>query len=401
MSPIIDLQKRLVEVGRIRMGKKSERGAPQKLETFRVTSRDQARVDEIAAVYGGTVQPWADRPGEFEVVTTTSELPILLLPGQALSQWYELWSAGGAQRRCDGDRDVISDGPCVCDTEKGDRKCKPTTRLSVMLPEIPGLGVWRLESHGYYAAVELSATAGMLEQATARGQMFPARLRIDQRSQVKDGKTTRYAVPVIDIDVRFHDALAGMGNGQQPALEAVPDYKPLPAAGQTGGVSVQEGLDAAARQSEPKTQTARSAAPIGAVADFSQDTPVPVPDDDGATPSAPELATSSTKSEAPAEGNDAEAGADDTPKGDRTEPQAKKLNVLVGKLRDAGHITTEQLYAALARSRSLDADVMTDLVGGRDADGELHWAPLRDSLTKGEASDLIERLAELEEKKAA
>lgn len=400
MSPILDMQKRLVEVGRIRMGKKSGSGAPQKLETFRITSRDQARVDEIAGVYGGKVQPWADRPGEFEVVTTTSELSILLLPGQALSQWYELWSAGGAQRRCDGERDMISDGPCVCDTEKGARKCKPTTRLSVMLPEIPGLGVWRLESHGYYAAVELSATAGMLEQATANGQMFPARLRIDQRAQVKDGKTTRYAVPVIDIDVRFREALGGLAGAQPLALEAAPEYTPLPAGGETG-VTVQDGLDAAARQAAPKAQTSRSAAPIGAVADFSQDAPVPVPDDDGATPiAAPGLSASSTESEASPEGNDGGAGAAKTPTGDRTAPQAKKLNVLVGKLRDAGHITTEQLYASLARSRSIDADVMTELVGGKDAEG-LHWGPLRDSLTKDEASDLIERLTELEQKVAA
>ena len=277
MSPILDIQKRLVEVGRIRMGQKSAKGAPQKLETFRITSRDQARVTEVAAVYGGTVRPWAERDGEYEVITATAELPILLLPGQALSAWYELWSAGGCQRRCDGVTDVISDGPCVCDTEGNTRKCKPTTRLSVMLPEIPGLGVWRLESHGYYAAVELSATAGMLEQATARGQMFPARLRIDQRSQVKDGKTTRYAVPVIDIDVRLPDALGGKPLSQ-PVLPA--GYTPLAAI--EAGVTVTDGLEAAARQADPKAVTSRSAEPIGPTADdFIDMAQVPVPDDDG------------------------------------------------------------------------------------------------------------------------
>ena len=39
---------------------------------------------------------------------------------------------------------------------------------------------------------------------------------------------------------------------------------------------------------------------------------------------------------------------------------------------------------------------MVDLVRGRDAEG-LHWAPLRDSLSKTEASDLIERLQKLEQ----
>lgn len=67
--------------------------------------------------------------------------------------------------------------------------------------------------------------------------------------------------------------------------------------------------------------------------------------------------------------------------------QAKKLDVLVGKLRSAGHITTEQLYTAVG----LDAEASE-----HGADGLLHWAPLRESLTKQQASDLIERLEKLE-----
>ena len=39
--PIIDLQRRLQEAGRIRLGDKSPKGAPRKLETFRLTSSDK------------------------------------------------------------------------------------------------------------------------------------------------------------------------------------------------------------------------------------------------------------------------------------------------------------------------------------------------------------------------
>ena len=81
--------------------------------------------------------------------------------------------------------------------------------------------MFRLESHGYYAAVELSGTASMLEAATARGQLLPARLRIDQRAKVEGGKTTRYAVPVVDIDVTVRHVLPGAaGFAELPA--AVP-----------------------------------------------------------------------------------------------------------------------------------------------------------------------------------
>jgi hypothetical protein len=69
--------------------------------------------------------------------------------------------------------------------------------------------------------------------------------------------------------------------------------------------------------------------------------------------------------------------------------QRKKLDVLVGQLRDAGHLTTEQLWNAVARTHEFSED------------GELHWSPLRDSLSKAEASSLIERLERYAATKAA
>jgi hypothetical protein len=38
---------------------------------------------------------------------------------------------------------------------------------------------------------------------------------------------------------------------------------------------------------------------------------------------------------------------------------------------------------------------------GLGEDGEIHWSPLRDHLSKGQASALIERLTALEERVAA
>jgi hypothetical protein len=73
-----------------------------------------------------------------------------------------------------------------------------------------------------------------------------------------------------------------------------------------------------------------------------------------------------------------------------TDAQAKKLDVLVGQLRDAGAITTEQVYKATGRNPAAFEDL----------DGSLHWSPLRRSLSKDEASMLIERLAKFAESKA-
>jgi len=64
-----------------------------------------------------------------------------------------------------------------------------------------------------------------------------------------------------------------------------------------------------------------------------------------------------------------------------TEPQKKKANVLVGQLRDELRLQTAEVY--LAASHPVP----------HLGDGEtLHWSPLRDRLTKKEATRLIDRL---------
>ena len=285
---IIGLQRRLVEVGRIRMGEKAESGRPVRLETWKLTSRDQVRLKAAANAFGGEVREWKDHPGQYELHTAVDALPILLMPGQAISQHYELWSGGGCKRRCDGQTEQLSDGACLCDPEQ--RECKPHTRLNVLLPDVAGVGAWRLDTTGYYAAVELTGTVDLLEVATSRGVLLPARLRIDQRSVLRDGQTRRFPVPTLDIDIRpleMHAITQGVVPGE---VAQIPEaYTPVAAL--SGSVSVQEGLAAADAQVEQKTRTARSAAPIGTSEDIGGDIPIPVPDDAPLDEPDPEVAT--------------------------------------------------------------------------------------------------------------
>ena len=222
------------EAGRIRIGQQvatqNGKKRPAKLDRFRLTSADRRPLDAAAAIYGGTVVPWPDAPvGEqFELVTETADLPIVMPPdGMAFSQWYEVWSRGGCQRRCDGVRDVIADRPCQCDPE--DRECKPHTRLSVILADLPGIGLWRLDTQGYYAATELAGAVDLLQRAGAAGVLLPARLRLEQRQVVRGGKTVKFAVPAIEVDM----TIGALRSGELPRFtpESVAELDaPAPAA---------------------------------------------------------------------------------------------------------------------------------------------------------------------------
>ena len=190
---IIGLQKRLTEVGRIRMGER-QGNRPVKLDTFRITSPNQSILGEVAERYGGNVTPWDD---QYQVTIAENEINILLPMSDGIfSEWYEEWSRGGIQKRCTGEYDEVRD--CPCDCVPGDRMCKPTSRLSMWLPDIESLGVWMLSSTGYNANAELGGTVQALQDAArALGRPVKATLSLEQRKKVSEGQTRRFAVPVI------------------------------------------------------------------------------------------------------------------------------------------------------------------------------------------------------------
>ena len=238
---IIGLQRRIREVGRLRIGvqtdTRSGKRAPKKLDRFRFTSPDRSVIEAAATIYGGTAQAW-DNNGtpQWECISDATELRIALPPDpndMAWSQFYETWGAGFAQKRCDGVRDTIRDRACDCDPEN--RTCKPTSRLSVLLPDIAGLGLWRLESHGYYAAVELAGAIELITQMAGARSVIPARLRLELREvrRLVNNKPTvrKFAVPCIDLDVSIMGVRAiALQVGGDPVLEA-PTVPELEAAG--------------------------------------------------------------------------------------------------------------------------------------------------------------------------
>lgn len=236
------MQRRLTEAGRIRIGVKGAKGQPVKLDKFRLTSRNRPLLEQAAALYGGQVTEWTGAPTkdeQFELTTTTAVLPVAVPPGQPVSQWYEVWSGGGCQHRCDGYTDTISGQPCDCG-ERDDspeervraqaardrRGVKATTRLNVILTELPSIGVWRLESHGYYAASELAGVAELLAQATTAGRVLPAFLRLEQRQTKRAGKTNNFVVPVLEVAATVATVTQQLAGPARAAIDSTPPAAP-------------------------------------------------------------------------------------------------------------------------------------------------------------------------------
>lgn len=221
------MEGRIVEHGHIRLGEKGGKGEPRKLTKFRFTSPDEQAIRELAALYGGTPKPWNDTranpPNQWQVYSDVSAIDVLLLPN-GLTIWYELWSGGGLQRRCDGEQCELSDGEgttdCLC-ARKGQLECKETTRLRVIIPSIRFGGIWRLESKGVNAAHELTGMEEMLfnlqaalASAGQKPQPMLVEMYISERKRTQDGKTREYVVPGVRPKHTIQEILTGQANVQ-------------------------------------------------------------------------------------------------------------------------------------------------------------------------------------------
>jgi len=241
------LPKKLTELGRIRIGDRepNARGGgthPHKLSTFRLTSQNGSLLGFVASLYGGTVKPWEGegapvdehgRATHFEVYTEANSLDVLIPTMSAVALSYEVWSASGCQRRCTGtviqdcatNLDLIGKA-CICpadDLERADQAqrgaaCLRILRLNVLLPDVPGLGTWRLETKGFYAAAELLGTLDLLTQAGGEHAIIESVLRLEQRTLKRAARgdqkaqTMKFVVPVLWPKWTPRQLLAGTAN---------------------------------------------------------------------------------------------------------------------------------------------------------------------------------------------
>lgn len=280
---VLEVQKRMRELGRIRLGEQVESSSgkkrPSRLERFRLTSPSSELLEAAAELYGGKVQEWADAPTEgrqYELKLTAERLEVIVPPQPiAEGQYLELFSAGGIKRRCDGRTELISGKECLCDP--GARECQITTHLLVILPEVPGLGVWRLVTHSWHAAAELVGQVELLERIAQAGTMPRAQLAIEGRTKRVDGQTRHYVVPVLEVqwsiamaeregvpmlgDVAAVPALELPEAAPQGPAEAPGERPPLPAPGSSAEPTDAEVVEEAAGMGGGEAEEGKAADP--------------------------------------------------------------------------------------------------------------------------------------------
>lgn len=243
--PLIDIETRPPEAGRIRLGVKSGK-AMKSINTFRFTSPNRRIIDQLSGLYGGRVEEWNDPKAnpskQWQVISKINELPVFLYPS-GLSCFYELWSGGGCQRRCDGttceiprvtgDDYEMVDEPCLCVAENV-MHCRPYTRLSLVIPSVEFAGVWRLDTKGWNAQKELPGMFEMIVQMSQSNRLIQAMLSVDQRERQTPTGKRNFVVPRLSIAQTAYElvggtsAVAALGSGAAPEVVVQPALAPAP-----------------------------------------------------------------------------------------------------------------------------------------------------------------------------
>lgn len=317
-SRIRTAQKQARELGRLRTGYSipnqdpNKRPRPVKSKTWVVSSHAEHYVTAAAKAWGGQVERWQPQGSgapQFRVITEAEQLEAILPPGDPLSQANEMWNKGGCVRRCDGETEQISRHPCLCLSQHGpewhllrqdlytkDKVCAATSRLNVVLPDMPDVGVWRVETHSWYAANELAGTVDMVLSGTGGKGLVPVTLRIEPRTRVAGGQTKHFPVVVVEIrGVTTRQALTGplptavaldpTGNRAVAAIEAP---RPGYLADADAALTVDDVQDvyraahAAGHLTDDLIAALKARAEAIKAEDEKRRTPEPVPDEDGA-----------------------------------------------------------------------------------------------------------------------
>ncbi len=223
--PIKDLteRRRIPRLGKLRLGIKAVnangREYPKAVDYFVVTSEDPGMAEAFRAAYG-------DKPKAIEIAFPTDH------PEDWASQFYRNYSRSrGLVCKGDGEEATrlvfagdSSKAPAGHDPsgkretewvpvectgkkcpfcEKGD--CKGTMFLQFLIPSIPGLGVWQLDTSSVNSILNVNSSVDLIQRVCGKIAMLPLTLRVVPMQVTPGGIKKTVWVLQLDIPVRLNE----------------------------------------------------------------------------------------------------------------------------------------------------------------------------------------------------
>ena len=197
----LSARKRLPRIGKIHLGiRDPEKGYPKKVDYF-------VCPPEVQKVFG-------DKPKELRILIPTDD------EERFASQYYRCYSkTRGLICKGDGiiatrmtdtqtgalaDRDskeiVMREIPCLgrkCPDYK--IKCKEVMNLQFLLPEVPGLGVWQIDTSSINSILNINSAVELIKEIYKRIAMLPLSLTLESKEVVNPEDHKKQTVYVLNL----------------------------------------------------------------------------------------------------------------------------------------------------------------------------------------------------------
>ena len=183
--------RRLPRLGKIRLGEKalSKNGNPYpKAVDYFVCP------PEVQAVYG-------EKPRTLDIMFPVND------PDTFFPQWYKRYgSSTGLVCKGDGETAIMQgqDGEmqeieCIPDECEwyAKKHCRRLANLQFLLPKVPGLGVWQIDTTSFYSIININSSLEMVQAVAGRVHMLPLQLVLKPQEVAPDGK--KKTVYVLDL----------------------------------------------------------------------------------------------------------------------------------------------------------------------------------------------------------
>ncbi|MCC7202420.1 MAG: hypothetical protein IT393_07165 [Nitrospirae bacterium] len=216
--------RRLPRLGKIRLGikKKNQKGVeyPAEVDYFILDPQtpsdleNQKLIEEFQRLYG-------EQPKSIKIMFPVADSDVYF------PQFYKRYGSG-ASLKCKGDGETASctkpefaEGLKQIGKDELDlirvqchgkecpyyqkKECSEVGTLQILLPELPGAGVWQISTGSFHSIVNVNSCIEYIKAVCGRAHMIPLTLERREQETSYDGKKSKHYILHVNMDFRLSD----------------------------------------------------------------------------------------------------------------------------------------------------------------------------------------------------
>jgi len=262
ISDLLQRQRAMARIGNIRIGEvrtnQAGREYPATRETYRFTCPSEPASALLREEFGGEVRPWEGHPGEYEVLSQRSQIPVIIDLERSFEETFSRYDGKTQTHKCngitcryvelkrDGRKKITScedkgEVLCMCGpafaqavldadgdyddlpepTQDKERACDVVTKLWCIIPATRDVLLWQYTSKGYIFNSEVKAAFDTL-RAMPGMRYLSCLLTMCPMSRTVGEEVTKWTVVRLSMDPKPPDFIALLQRNQAmgaPALD--------------------------------------------------------------------------------------------------------------------------------------------------------------------------------------